>query len=279
MPVPSRACFTLILLAAPTVASAQKVIHLTQPVAGIDAVTVQSKAGSGLYIFDSGLGVSAVTPATASSLGCTPWGKITGFRATGERVDLQRCNAVDLTIGDFRHRPSELSVIDLTKFMGAVGERFAGGIGLDAFDGEIVTLSVAAHSITVEDPHQWRAPAKDAIAVPLRLVRAAEGGALTASIGIDTPKGMIWLEVDTGNYGPSRIDRQSAGLLGLDPSSKERQRLTLNAGQGAALSGDVVVGDLIMDGNIGRGMLREWDVTFDLKNARGWLHRAAQNGK
>ena len=272
----NRTISPLLMLLAPALpASAQTVIPITQPIAGIDAVTVVSKAGSGEFIFDSGLGVSAVTPATAAKLGCTPWGKITGFRAIGERVDLQRCNAADVVIGGFRRRLSELSVIDLTKLMGAAGDRFAGGIGLDAFDGEIVTLSIARHQLTVEDSRRWKAPPSGAIAVPVRLVRAAEGAALTASIGIATASGTVWLEIDTGNYGPSRIDRHSAALLGLDPEAKGRQHLLLDAGHGAALSGDAVVGDLIMDGNVGRGMLRNWDVMLDLKNGRGWLKKSA----
>ena len=265
----------LMLLAPALPASAQTVIPITQPMAGIDAVTVVSEAGSGEFIFDSGLGVSAVTPATAAKLGCTPWGKITGFRAIGERVDLQRCNAADVVIGGVRRRISELSVIDRTKFMGAAGDRFAGGIGLDAFDGEIVTLSIARHQVTLEDPRRWKASPRGVIAVPVRLVRAAEGAALTASIGIVTASGTVWLEIDTGNYGPSRIDRHSAALLGLDPEAKGRQHLSIDAGHGAALSGDAVVGDLIMDGNVGRGMLRDWDVTLDLKNGRGWLKKPA----
>lgn len=33
--------------------------------------------------------------------------------------------------------------------------------------------------------------------------------------------------------------------------------------------------DLILDGDIGRGVLDHWDLTLDLVNGRGWLAPAA----
>ena len=271
--MPKSAFLILAATAAATsgMASPQTVIPLTQPMAGIDAMQVEVAGRSGLYMFDSGWGVSALTPGTAAAIGCEPWGKITGFRATGERVDLQRCNATELMFGTLKRRLKETSVVDLTKYMGAAGEQFAGGIGLDAFDGQVVTLSVSQRSLTIEDERSARRVETAATEVPIRLVRDSQGAALTADIGIPTRLGTVWLEIDTGNYGPSRIDRRAATLLGLDPETKGRQPLDVKVAGTLRLGGAGVVGDLIMDGNIGRDALKNWDVTLDLAHQRGWL--------
>lgn len=252
-------------------AFAQTTIPLSHPMTGVDAIEVKVAGHAGLYLFDSGWGVSAVTLASAAAIGCAPWGKVTGFRATGERIDLQRCDQTELELAPTIRTKRELSVVDLAKHMGPQAERFAGGIGLDAFDGRVVTLSVARNTLTIENQKSLRRIVATGTEVPIRLVRDSQGAALTADVGIPTRLGTLWLEIDTGNYGPSRIDRHAAALLGLDADAKGRQRFDARLTDGIRLGGAATVGDLIMDGNIGRDSLKSWDVTLDLIHGRGWF--------
>jgi hypothetical protein len=263
-----------VLLTVPTMGYAEAVLLLEQPIQGIEAFQVHVAGQAGLYLFDSGLGTSGITPATAHAIGCVPWGKVTGFRATGERVDAERCNAATLEAGPIARRMPQLTVLELERFMGPVGRRFAGAVGLDAFDGKVITLSVASHSITVEDASSEERIARTGTEVPIRLVRAAEGAALTADIGVTTRSGLLWMEIDTGNYGPSLIDKRAAPLLALDTAATVPQPVRAPVAKGTQLGGQAVVRDLIMDGDLGRGALKDWDVTLDLTHGRGWIRRA-----
>lgn len=236
-----------------------------------DAVAARVGGRQGLFLFDSGAGTSAVTPVFAGSIGCRPWGKVTGFRATGERLDLPRCNETDVTIGPVTRRMPQLSVVDLRRFMGPAGDRFDGSIGLDVFVGHTITLDVEQHRIVIEDAAGLERIEQTAREVPIRLVRDTEGAALTVDLGVPTSLGTVWMEIDTGNYGPSLIDKRVAGLVGLTPDASGTQHWTTELEPHLSAAGSAVVKDLIMDGDIGRDVLKHWSVTLDLADEKGWI--------
>lgn len=258
-------------LMAPSAGMARDVFPLSASSAGIETIKATVDGEEGTYLFDSGIGTSGVTPAVAAAIGCKPWGKITGFRATGERLDLPRCNSSTVKIGAFAKTLPQLSVFDLAHFMGPASAGLAGAIGLDVFVGRTVTLDVAHHQLTIEDAASLAAIRKTAVEVPVRLVRVAEGAALTVNIGVPTSSGMAWMELDTGNYGPSMVDRSIANLFGLKPSDTERQQWNVALAPKLNFFGPVIFKDLILDGNLGRDVLRHWQVTLDLANGRGWI--------
>lgn len=258
-------------LMAPTAGMARNVYPLSARSDGVETIEATIAGQKGTYLFDSGIGTSGVTPAVAAAIGCKPWGKVTGFRATGERLDLPRCNSSTVKIGTFTKTLPQLSVFDLPRFMGPASAGLAGAVGLDVFAGRTVTLDVAHHQLTLEDTASLAAIRKTAVEVPVRIVRVAEGAALTVDIGVPTSSGMAWMELDTGNYGPSMVDRSIASLFGLKASGTPLQQWNVRLAPRLEFSGPVSVKDLIFDGNLGRDVLRHWQVTLDLANSRGWI--------
>ncbi len=165
----------------------------------------------------------------------------------------------------------QLSVIDLAKFMGPLGARFSGAIGLDAFAGRTITLEVAKHRLVIESGPSLERIKRTAKEVPIRLVRAAEGAALTVDLGLPTTSGVAWMEIDTGDYGPTLIDKNVARLVGLNPGVSGVQPWTMALPDGVNIAGPAIVKDLILDGDIGRDVLQHWAVTLDLAAERGWI--------
>ncbi|MGI4811050.1 MAG: retropepsin-like aspartic protease [Janthinobacterium lividum] len=259
-------------LIAPASARPQsKVIPLVFSANAPEAVSARIGDHQGLFLFDSGAGTSAVTPSFSEMIGCKPWGKVTGFRATGERLDLLRCNETDVTVGPITRRMPQLSVIDLKQFMGPAGDKFGGAIALDVFVGHTITLDIAKHRLIIEDAASLDRIKQKAREVPIRLVRDTEGAALTVDLGVPTSLGTAWMEIDTGNYGPSLIDKHVARLVGLAPDKSGAQQWTAELEPNLNAAGSAVVKDLIMDGDIGRDVLMHWSVTLDLANERGWI--------
>ncbi len=261
------------------------------PFAGAQTIPIQATAGgpqivkaqvdghSGLFLFDSGFGVTAVTPVTAETIGCKPWGNLVGFRATGERVDSTHCNAGKLTLGSVDLPLPTIAVLDLMRYMPPKTPILLGAIGLNAFAGRTITIRSGAKEIILETQTSLSKRIRAAQAIPIRLVRDSEGVALSVNVGVPTSSGMAWMELDTGNAGPNMISKAIAPLFGLDPKGTVPQNAELQILPGVVAKGQVQVLDLILDGNIGQSFLDQWDVTLDLANSRGWLVAAATSTK
>src|ERR1700761_336270 len=78
---------------------------------GADVVTLKPYLGQqttitatvngieGTFLFDTGEGLSTITPAFADKIKCKPWGQVSGFRMSGERLDSPHCDALKLMVG------------------------------------------------------------------------------------------------------------------------------------------------------------------------------------
>jgi hypothetical protein len=232
----------------------------------------------GLFLFDTGEGMTMITPALAAAIGCVPWGNITALRMLGERLDTPRCDNVRFAMPGGPFTAEEAIIYDLGIIAGKDAPALQGAIGLDVFAGRIITIELAQHRLIVENAASLAARVRHATAVPVRIVRASDGASLEVFLGVATPRGTAWMELDTGNAGPTIfVSRAMAPLLGLDdantaPKDAKRQPATLNFGPGIRFSGLArVFPGMVEDGNIGVQFLRNWDLTVDLAHARAWM--------
>jgi hypothetical protein len=239
--------------------------------------TVHGKAAR--FLFDTGEGVTMISPQLAAAIGCTPWGNVTGFRMLGERLDMKRCDGLNISLQGQSFTAPTAIVFDLAAISGKDDPPVDGAIGLDIFAGQAVTLDWSARRLIVETAASMAARIAHAQPVPIRLVRDAEGLALTVDIAIPTPRGLAWMELDSGNGGPTIFTSQAiAPLLGLDPVKKEPQPVHVSLAPGVHLAEPArVFPNMIMDGNIGAQFLSKWEVTFDLKSNRAWLVPAGES--
>lgn len=253
-------------------------IELTPYLAGLPSV--HAGAGDherglqeGRFLFDTGGGVTVVTPEFAEAIGCEPWGRITGFRMRGERLDLQRCDGVQLDFGTHRATVPTAGVWDFSEVLPPGAPPLQGSIALDAFAGQAITLDLAGNRLIVETPESLARRTADAIEVPVRFKREASGLALTVFVPVETARGRLWMQLDSGSTGALAIAAHAAELLGLEQVDG-RQQATLQLPGGIELQGPAVVQDLIIDGNIGLPLLRQWVITFDLAHGRMWMSPA-----
>jgi hypothetical protein len=250
-------------------ASAQQVIQLHRFRAALWKVHLTLNGKSGDFLFDTGAGVTHVTPEFANGLDCRFWGRNTGFNMFGTRADSPHCDDVQVAA-------DKVALTDVSIGKHDFGEQFPGDkspdglLGLDAFDGKAITLDQAAATITIETPESLKKRVRNMTEMEFRLGRECSGRCLSAFLGIKTPAGMTWMNMDTGAGGVTLVAKDQAALYGLDPAVKE-QRLKVDVAPGIVLDGPALVTDLIMDGNLGRPFLSKYVITLDLKNGRCWF--------
>lgn len=245
------------------------------------SVRVSIAGQEGTFLVDTGGGVTFASPAFAERIGCKPWGRITGFRLTGERLDLPRCEGVAIGLPDGRMlAPRTIGVLDLKPLLPPDAPAVDGSLALDALDGQVFTLDLRAGTLVFETPESLAARTAGAIEVPVRLARfgsSARGvGAYARS---KTARGDLWLEIDSGGGAPVLLRDAVAAEAGADPSDGKPQPFALVLPGKDARGGDAdvalqtraVVRDMIHDGVIGVPVLVHWRLTFDLVHDRLWI--------
>ncbi len=238
------------------------------------SITLVVNGHSGVFTIDTGGGVSLISPTFAKKIGCTPWGAHTGFRLTGERLDLPRCEDVRFDLPDgTRLRPVSAGVIDQQPLLFEGAPPVDGSIALDAFEGRAFTLDLGGGTLTMETPATLAARSEQATRVPIRLVRQAGGHALGVMVPVASPKGTLWLSLDSGGGPPVLLRDRIAIEAGADPAATGMQPYLLKvAGDSEiALPTRALVREMILDGVIGMPVLVHWTLTMDLANDALWI--------
>lgn len=241
----------------------------------VDAVV---NGREGRFIFDTAGGISYISPAFAKQIGCEPWGQLSGFFLTGQRLDMPRCENVAFDVAGRHLAVPTAGVYDIGKFMPPNTPRIDGSIGLDALAGQAVTLSLAGKKLIIESPASLKDRRKAGKEIKIRMVRELEGLALAVVTAVKTSKGLAWMELDSGNGGANVIGKHLAKMFELDPEKKEPQNGKVTLENGVEVAGPFRVNPtLIMDGNIGTRFLINYDLTLDLAHGRAWLHDLRTN--
>lgn len=271
---------TAILLALCTKAIAQTpqpalTIPLS-PYAGNEKLTVVHATvygHEGTFLFDTGEGVSILTPDFAKQVGCKPWGRITGFRMTGQRLGSAKCDVITFNWSGRTFTAPSVGTGDINKFMPEGAPHLDGSLGLDIFAHNIVTVE-PHRAIVIESPESLAARLKNAREIKVRLVRDVEGLSLSVNAAVQMPQGLAWMELDTGNTsGTLLISNDIAPFVGLKPDTKAATDIHMTLPGGIPVEAPARSRDLIMDGNLGTAFLNNWNLTLDLAQGRGWLSK------
>lgn len=230
-------------------------------------VTVKGKEGD--FLFDTGGGMTHVTKEFADGLECRFWGRTTGYNMFGHRAGGPHCDEVQIDAGGVGLIPVSVGFLDF-------GDQFAGDktpdglLALDAFDGKAITIDQKEATVTIETPASLAKRVRSMQEFPLRVARECSGRCLSAFLGVKTPDGMTWLNIDTGAGGVSLFSKEYAPSFGLDPDKKE-QSIDFALNRDVRIGGQAMIADMIMDGNLGQPFLSKYIVTIDLKNSRIWF--------
>lgn len=259
------------------------VVLSLKPYASTSLKTVDVKVGAQTvpFLFDTGGGLTVVTPDVAKRLGCIPFGQVTGFRATGEKITEKRCGPVTLQIGAYLTH-GETGVFDLMGMIRGQVERarkagkdvpmpptLGGLIGLSSFQHQIITLDYAHDRIIVETPRSALIRTSSMQPVKARVASEASGS-VDVFLQARAQTGTLWLELDSGNNGPTLLAPHAIRQLGMALPKGKRQSLDIDLIGLGKVPATVMRRPMIYDGQLGIALIDKLVVTIDLANGHAW---------
>jgi hypothetical protein len=264
----------LLSLAKDPLPAAPEAVFRLEPYRKTIALRGSVRGHEGLFLFDTAGGISLLSPDFAKKIGCDSWGRISGHRMMGDRLDAPRCDNVPVDLGDATFDLPVVALVDITKFLPEGATPVDGSLALDMFDGRVVTLDFPGRRLIVETPASLAERTKTAKEVPAKLAREIQGRALAVNVGVPTRKGMLWMELDSGNGGTVLVAAPYAELVGLKRDVEQPQQADFAVTDEFRATGMAFAPDkMILDGNLGMPFLRDKVVTFDLARGRVWLSR------
>ena len=259
------------LAAAMTPLAEPVTIRFTRGAAHLRTIRVLVGRDSADYLFDTGGGITVISPQDSASLGCTPGGQGFGVRLTGEALSGRTCANVRLGIGPFTVT-SDAGVMDLAKLLGPRAPAVRGMISLNAFEGRALTLDLAHEQMIVETPASLAARVRHMTRVPMRLATGEHGGQLTVYAGLRARNGaMLWFEWDSENNASTLVSPASLALLGGDSTARMSDLpVTLAPGVNVVIPMMAKAG-MIHDGVLSAGFMERAVWTVDLAHGELWV--------
>jgi hypothetical protein len=233
------------------------------------AIDVRAAGRDGLFLLDTGAGHTCLDAALAAEAGCETFGRLTGHRMTGERVDLDRTDGIVVRIGSCELPAETVAVTDIAGFLPPDWPRVSGAVGLDLFADRPVTMDFGAGLLHLETEESLAARVADLAPLRIGLARSGGGLALEVFVAARAAPGLLWLQVDSGNTGPAILAPHAAALLGV--SEEPDGPVSIDLPDLGPTPLEVVVKEIIYDGSLGQGFLAGRALALDLARGRAWV--------
>lgn len=244
--------------------------YLEEAAPGLVTIEMEIDGQPVRMLLDSGAGVTLVTPAFAARIGCEPYGAASGFRMRGDRIVVRKCGGRRLAIGG-RTVIRDIGEFDLATLLPANAPPLDGIVGLDAFEGRIITFDLANRRLLVDER-----PGRGWIEGRVRYQREMGGAGLSVFVPVTAQTGTIWMLLDTGHVGANPVYLSAGALEQLGSPPLDRPIALNISGAGIQTEAAVRTDGLIYDGVLGERLLREFEIALDLRNGRIWWRPSAK---
>jgi hypothetical protein len=224
------------------------------------------------FLFDTGGGVTAISPAIAAKLGCAAQGRSRGHRMSGEYLEAPACRGVALSVGGHA-TVVEAAVMELKPYGDAPVPPVHGMISLHTFAGRALTLDLAHARVTLETPASLEGRVRRMTPLRSRIATGLNGGDLTAYVAVPADGGELWMLWDSGNHATTFVAPFAAPLLGLADTVPDRTRgvASLVLAPGLTVRAPVQARRIVRDGVLAASVLARAAWTVDLADGRMWV--------
>ena len=231
------------------------------------SVTVTVAKVARPFIFDTGGGETTINPEVASAIGCTPYGRTIGFRASGEQVAFRYCDDVSIWLGNVPIPHEQVGVFDLTSILPANAPPASGVVSLRSFRRLPVTIDLAMGKITVETADSLVLRTRGMQPLTIRVATGPTGAETSVYIGARVGGRRVWLLLDSGNGDPALVAPHVARMGGLIGREGE---FAIEVDGLGPIRLPTRLQSMIYDGVLGAAFMEKWVFTLDLESCRAW---------
>ena len=236
-------------------------------------INVQVGAKSYPFLLDTGGGITTITPPIAKEIGCEPFGQISGFNAGGTRLDFKRCDNAEIQVGGYKTRV-DTGVFDIMRLFGPETKEVGGIISLQTFRDRIITIDLSGNLLTVETESSFADRIKGMKQLESRIGSQGGGAVIDIFVAANTPKGKIWMEFDTGNFGTMFLAPHAQEMLGINFDAPNRAKMTKPVRLDIVGLGEIEMParerEMIYDGMLNYDTISKMVVTIDLRTGSMW---------
>jgi predicted aspartyl protease len=225
------------------------------------------------FLFDTGGGLTLISPELAAAIGCQPYGRMTGFRMSGEEVHFQQCGETQIAVNGLALTPA-VGVFDLMALLPEGLPPLFGVLSLHTFQDYPITLDLQTGELTVEAPESMLARVLQMEPMRVSIEREIEGRAVAMYVEAEAVQGKLLLLLDSGNLRGVVLAPHAFEQLGISPPpAGDRINVELLFRDIGAFDLEVEASSLRHDGAVGAEFMEGLVLLFDLPTGRLWAQR------
>jgi len=224
------------------------------------------------FLFDTGGGLTLITPQLSKAAGCTPYGQLSGFRMNGERLDVKKCGSISMKLNNMPLKP-KTGLFDLNALLPKDWPPLYGTLSLHTFQKNILTLDLRHNQLILESDRSFHQRIKDMLPVSIAIECASGGRAVDLFVEAHATYGTLRLLMDSGNIKGYILSPGALEQLEMNRSKipeKTVFTLQIDTLKPREVSAFVEKG-LIHDGALPATWMEQYIITLDLPNRKMWI--------
>ena len=266
------AIWAIILCCSVTIA--QTTIPLENYFRNLKSVKVQIEGKTYDFLFDTGGGITIISPKIVQEINGTAYGNSVGFRMSGEKVETKLCDNIEVKIAGISFFHPQVGVFDLMNLLPEEFDRIDGLISLKTFHDRKITMDLVESQLILETEESFDARIKDKSLVKSRFANGPNGSELNIFIGIPRKQRAWWFLFDTGNIAETKIAENTAmeweirnsqhGLGGKEDFSFKLNERTITT--------PTIIDKIIYDGALSFDFISQSEYSISLKTQEVWMN-------
>jgi len=271
--------FTFLVILIHT-AYSQTEISLENYFKTLKSINVEISGKTYDFLFDTGGGLTFISPAVVKDLNKSAYGNYVGFRMSGEKMESKLCDSVTIKIGGRKFFHSYVGVFDMMNLLPKEFKRVDGLVSFKTFENEKISLNLRENKLIVETEKSFNKKIKHMNLVKSRFASGPTGRELDIFAGILFKNHYWWFLFDTGNIAQTKISVSTAKEWGLtlkpgSESANIREYFFVLAGD--SISTPTIIDKIIFDGALCYDFISQSEYTISLKDKKIWKSSPAQN--